>query len=261
VSRRSSNGCGGATRCWSRSWSGPGWRWRSREEYTRSWSCSPRARTPIRGRRRDRRRIRRAGRAHLDGAGVRVAGQVPRNALPSPRSAAARAGAAAPGATGTRSPRPRPSTSWRCCVRADSPEHAVEILDALTNPETASLSVKAAAAGFKFGPCTLEPSVIYMRTSGGLGAKPYTRCEVPVTSIRQDTDLRYKWGLWWRLARSYPGPGNQGQARYEQRNVQWICQGADSTTWAGTTVGTIVYGGETFYARVYQAASEQPCGV
>lgn len=145
-------------------------------------------------------------------------------------------------------------------VKADSPEQAMEILDALASPQTASPSARAVAAGVKYGPCTLEPTRIYMRTSGGLGAKPYTTCEVPVSSIRQDTDLRYKWWFWWWLADSYPGPGNQGQKRYEQKNVQWQCRGSDSTTWAGTTVGTIVYGGETYYARVYQAPSDQNCG-
>lgn len=59
-----------------------------------------------------------------------------------------------------------------------------------------------------------------------------------------------QWFLWWLLAGSYPGPGNQGKQRYEQKNVEWQCNGTDSTTWAGTTVGTIVVGGEN--ARVYQ---------
>lgn len=139
-------------------------------------------------------------------------------------------------------------------VRAESPEQAMEILDALKSPEGVG------PEAVKFGPCTLEPTRIYMRTSGGLGAKPYTKCEVPVTSIRQDTDLRYEgWFFWW-LAKSYPGPGNQGQKSYEQKNVTWNCQGSDATTWAGTTVGTIVFGGETYYARVYQAPREEECG-
>ncbi len=145
-------------------------------------------------------------------------------------------------------------------VQADSPEQAVEILNALESPQTASPSALAAASSVNFGPCTLDPHFIYQRTSGGIGAKPATSCEVPVTSIRQDTDLKYHWGLWWWTAKSYPGPGNKGQKSYVQRNVQWQCQGTDSTTWAGTTVGTIVYGGETFYARVYQPQTEKECG-
>ncbi|WP_017975676.1 hypothetical protein [Actinopolyspora halophila] len=148
-------------------------------------------------------------------------------------------------------------------VKASSPEQAMRILDALQSPQTASPSDKALAANVQYGPCTLKPSVIHLRTSGDrntLGAKPVTTCEVPVTSIRHDTDLRYKWWLWWSLADSYPGPGNQNQKRYEQKNVAWRCNGADSTTWAGTTVGTMVFGGETYYARVYQTPVDKDCG-
>jgi hypothetical protein len=135
----------------------------------------------------------------------------------------------------------------------------MEILDALQSPATASNEAKVAAANVKFGPCTLYPTVIYLRTSGGLGAKPYTICEVPVTSIHQTTDLRYEWWLWWLLADSYSG-GNSGEMRYAQRNVQWMCDGDEETTWAGTTLGTIVYGGQTYYARVYQTPVDKPCG-
>ncbi|MHA6802970.1 hypothetical protein ACVGV0_06085 [Salinifilum ghardaiensis] len=81
-----------------------------------------------------------------------------------------------------------------------------------------------------------------------------------MTSIRHDTDLRYKWWLWWWLADSYPGPGNRGAKRYEQKNVEYPCDGTDSTTWAGTTLGTIVYGGDTYYARVYQTPQDLECG-
>ena len=53
------SGCGAAMNVSRRSWRVHVWRWRSREKHTRSWSCSPRARTPIRRRRRDRRARRR----------------------------------------------------------------------------------------------------------------------------------------------------------------------------------------------------------
>lgn len=149
-------------------------------------------------------------------------------------------------------------------VQASSPAQAIEILDALRSPQTASPAAKQAAAVAQYGPCTLNPSVLHLRTSGGrntLGTKPTTDCSVPVTSIRHNTELRYKWLLvfWW-LAASYPGPGNQGERRYEQKNVEWQCNGTDSTTWAGTTLGTIVYGGQTYYARVYQDPVDEACG-
>lgn len=151
------------------------------------------------------------------------------------------------------------STAPSPYVKASSPEQAADILDALESPQTASPAVKAAAASVQYGPCTLYPTLIYLRTSGGLGAKPYTDCTVPVSSIRHNTDLRYQWLSWWRLAASYAG-GNSGEKRYEQRNVQWQCHGTDSTTWAGTTLGTIVYDGETYYARVYQTPTTKDCG-
>lgn len=81
-----------------------------------------------------------------------------------------------------------------------------------------------------------------------------------MTSIRHDTDLRYQWWFWWWLADSYPGPGNKGQKRYEQKNVAWSCNDTDETWWSGTTVGTIVYGGDTYYARVYQEPVTRECG-
>jgi hypothetical protein len=52
------------------SWTGPSWHWRSREKHTRSWKCSPRARTPTRSRSRDQRAPRRPGSGDLDEAGV-----------------------------------------------------------------------------------------------------------------------------------------------------------------------------------------------
>ncbi|WP_242907281.1 hypothetical protein [Actinomadura terrae] len=152
------------------------------------------------------------------------------------------------------------STGASPYVQASSPAQAVRVLDALRSLERASASARAAAAGVVYGPCELFPTPIYMRTSGGLGTKPYTDCKgVAVSSIRHQTDLRYQWGAWWHLAASYTG-GNNGVARYQQRNVQWICKGRGSTTWAGTTLGTLVYLGKTYYARVYNSPTTHPCG-
>lgn len=182
-------------------------------------------------------------------AGTAVASSQP--PAPTPDSASAELTAEIAGAGTSTEPSPY--------VKASSPAQAMEILDALESPQTASPSAKAAAASVQYGPCTLYPTLIYLRTSGGLGAKPYTDCTVPVSSIRHNTDLRYQWLSWWRLAASYPG-GNSGEKRYEQRNVQWQCHGTGSTMWAGTTLGTIVYGGKTYYARVYQNPTTKDCG-
>ena len=75
-------------------------RWRSREKCTRSWSSSPRARTPSRSRSRDRRALRRPRGGDVDQAGVRAA-------RPSPCHAAT--GAAGHRVLGPPAPRPAPA--------------------------------------------------------------------------------------------------------------------------------------------------------
>lgn len=181
-------------------------------------------------------------------AGTATASPQPPPPAPDPGSAEFAAGIAAT-KTSTASP----------YVKASSPAQAMEILNALQSPQTASPAAKVAAGEAQYGPCTLKPSRVYMRSSGGMGAKPVTECTVPVSSIRHQTDLRYEWLTFWWLQDSYPA-GNSGLARLEQKNVQWACNGDDSTTWAGTTVGTIVYGGQTYFARVYQIPRDLACG-
>ncbi|WP_461146052.1 hypothetical protein [Salinifilum aidingensis] len=80
-----------------------------------------------------------------------------------------------------------------------------------------------------------------------------------MTSIDHETDLRSWWIAWWWLAGTHTA-GNNGQSELEQKNVRRNCTSSDETTWAGTTLGTIEYGGDTFCARVYQDAVEKPCG-
>lgn len=141
-------------------------------------------------------------------------------------------------------------------VQASSPEDALEKLTALES------SGRASVANVRYGPCTLYPSVMYLRASsnyGAVGSKPYTRCTVAVSSIKHKTDVRYKSFIWWRLATSKSG-GNYGTASYTQKNVEYYCKSRESTAWSGTTLGTIVYGGRTYYARVYQPVKTLNCG-
>src|SRR5512144_2535852 len=81
-SRRRSSGCVGGRSGRRPSWPRPRPRWMSWEKRTRSWNCSPRARTPTRGRRGDRRRVRRARAAGAHPAGVPAAGPVAGHRLP-----------------------------------------------------------------------------------------------------------------------------------------------------------------------------------
>ena len=150
-------------------------------------------------------------------------------------------------------------------VEASSPEEADAILTQLelsASSSSADSLETAAALSVRYGPCTLYPSTVYLRASsnyGAVGAKPYTKCTVPVTSIKHSTDLRYKSFIWWRLATTKTG-GNYGVASYTQKNVEYYCKSKEQSGWSGTTLGTIVYGGRTYYARVYQAAVSLSCG-
>lgn len=88
-------------------------------------------------------------------------------------------------------------------VVADSPAEAERLLDSLEegalNGSPAASSPTAARV--QYGPCTLTPSSVYLRTSSGkkaVGFKPITKCSVPATKIHHSTDLRHKWGVWWR---------------------------------------------------------------
>lgn len=123
--------------------------------------------------------------------------------------------------------------------------------------------VRSAAFGapVKLGPCTLYPSEIHLRKSqpGYIGPKPYTRCEVPVTSIRQVTELDYEWYAWWKQVLEKAG-GNTGERNFRQKRIAFKCRGFDSTVWAGSTAGTIVYQGHTYYTRVWQKQVRLPCG-
>lgn len=140
-------------------------------------------------------------------------------------------------------------------IQASSVEEAQKKLSALKAGTITASSVN-------FGPCTLYPSVIHLRKSsnfGAVGVKPYTYCSVPVASIHHTTDLRYKSFIWWALAGTYRG-GNYGEAAYLQRKVEYPCVSSETTWWGATTLGKIVYGGETYYARVYPPREQLNCG-
>ena len=116
-------------------------------------------------------------------------------------------------------------------------------------------------ASVTLGPCTLYPTAIHRRTSrpGFIGSKPYTRCKVRVTSMHQETELVYEWFAWWKQALNESG-GNSNERNYTQRGVEFKCQGTGSTVWAGSTAGTVVYQGHTYYAKVWQKQVRLPCG-
>ena len=150
-------------------------------------------------------------------------------------------------------------------VEADSPEEAQRIFEQLDSGiPPASMGGAAsmgAAARVDFAPCELYPTRVYRRTSSGrqaIGFKPYTVCDVPVASIRHNSELRYKQLVWWRTKITRSG-GNSDEARYTQRNIEYYCVGTKSTTWRGTTQGAITWRGKTYYTRVYTAPKTENC--
>lgn len=149
-------------------------------------------------------------------------------------------------------------------VEANSPAEAVKKLDALDKRASAkSGATTYAAASVRFGPCTLYPTKTYLRTSSGkskVGAKPVTKCTTAVTSIKHASDLRYKSFIWWRKAGPTFTGGNSKVASYEQRNIEYKCVSKERTGWSGTTLGTIVWKGKTYYARVYFTENSLACG-
>ena len=53
---------------------------------------------------------------------------------------------------------------------------------------------------------------------------------------------------------------NWGASSYTQRNIYYYCNGTNSTTWAGSTLGTITtYSGKKYYARVYTPQVKLNC--
>lgn len=133
------------------------------------------------------------------------------------------------------------------------------------DPVSVAMQVRIPTVAFgapmKYGPCTLYPSVLHPRHSkpGYIGPKPYTKCEVHVASIHQVTELDYEWFAWWKQAVEKSG-GNTGQKVYRSKSVEFKCRSTESTVWAGTTAGTVVFKGHTYYVRVWQKQVRLPCG-
>ena len=110
----------------------------------------------------------------------------------------------------------------------------------------------------------LYPSRVYLRTSsnkGAAGFKPYTKCTENVTSIHQDSSLRYEYFGLWLVARGPVTSSNNNVASLTQKNIEYFCRGEGKTDFRGTTLGTIVSGGKTYYSRVYTEVKNEKCQV
>lgn len=115
-----------------------------------------------------------------------------------------------------------------------------------------------------YGPCTLKLDNVHLRKSGGWGTagfKAHTHCTAKVTSIHHSSDLRYKYYSWWKLAVGGVTADARNTTQLDQTNLEFTCTGKVNTAFKGTTVGTIVYNGKTYYARGYSNTSLVPCKV
>lgn len=150
-------------------------------------------------------------------------------------------------------------------VKSSTPEEAQRILD------QQSTGSRAFALQKKYGPCTLIPRNVHVRTKTNrgeakvIGFKPVTECDQPVQSITHESKLKYKYYVWWRDAPLKFGvptrSGNKGVARLEQRNVEFHCNGLVNTAFIGNTVGMIVANGETYHAVVNTNVFQERCEV
>lgn len=140
----------------------------------------------------------------------------------------------------------------------------------LEEPVQSPNSGNKQAVSKSYGPCTLYPRNVHVRTgkpSEGkvIGFKPVTQCEHAVESIRHESRLKYKYYLWFRdapLAGGVPTVSqNRGVARLEQKNIEFKCNGDVDTNFVGNTAGTIVSGGRTYGAEVNTKIFREACKV
>ncbi|GAB3693575.1 LGFP repeat-containing protein [Corynebacterium nasicanis] len=135
-----------------------------------------------------------------------------------------------------------------------------------TDPISASRQIESRpTSGKQYGPCTLYPSVFHARTKSGraesIGFKPYTECEVPVSSINHKSRIMHKKLSVYEELYQAPKSSNTGQARLETKNIQFFCNGQTPNIFKGSTIGTINYNGKDYYASVWTFTTRQNCGI
>lgn len=112
--------------------------------------------------------------------------------------------------------------------------------------------------------CTLYPSVVHLRKSGGygtVGAKPYTRCVAPVSRISQESTLYIiEWAGLVSKPMQTKNSTNTGQSSLTQQNVAWTCSNDHNSVFQQTTRGTITVGSKNYYTLVSTGKEKLPCG-
>ncbi|MCO1339430.1 hypothetical protein BJH93_11080 [Kocuria polaris] len=156
-------------------------------------------------------------------------------------------------------------------VQADSQEEAERLLDQL-EAEQQGVSSDGGSEGVpqpalragskvKYGPCTLHSDGVYLRASSGyqnVGFKSYTKCSTKVTSISHKNTLRQKNLINWKLVSPTEGGSNKnyGATALSSKSINYSCPKKGKHWWSGSTLGTMIYKGETYYARSYAPVSK-----
>lgn len=129
-------------------------------------------------------------------------------------------------------------------------------------------TVTARAAGKEYGPCTLHPENIHLRSSSGfqtVGFKARTSCTTKVDSIDHQLQLNtHHWfppPMGWWARRAEVNLGNKSQKSLYTQKLEFECQGNKPNLFGGSARGVISYGGKNYYARVYPPLSRINCGV
>lgn len=149
-------------------------------------------------------------------------------------------------------------------VRADTRAEAVAMLQpnlGLVQPG-AVIEIPGDLSAAKYGPCWLYPHKVHTRKSGNwgtVGAKPETDCKEPVSVIRHETTVRYAWYLWWLQAGRTHVETDTNSTWFQSLELEYKCRGKGMTTRTGTTLGTIVFHGHRYYARVYHGVRDLDC--
>jgi len=149
-------------------------------------------------------------------------------------------------------------------VRADTRVEALSLLPE-TFPRTRPkglIEIPSDMSAAKYGPCWLYPHGVHTRKSGNwgtVGAKPETECQVPVSVIRHETTIRYSWYIWWLQAGKTHVETDTNSKWFQSLELEYKCRGKGMTTWTGSTLGTIVFHGHKYYARVYHGVRDLAC--
>ncbi|WP_326503755.1 hypothetical protein [Rothia nasimurium] len=112
--------------------------------------------------------------------------------------------------------------------------------------------------------CTLYPSEVHLRKSGGygtIGAKPYTKCNFRVQKIHHNSALYIvEWG-----GLSYKKMTDRSQVGYnissmELKSLEWSCKNSNKSKFQQITYGEVTINGKTIRTVVQTAKKDENCG-